>query len=108
MHFLEDWRLPARNYGLPCVNEIMISRINCVLTLILIAAYGTEAQERGLFDRQAIKGRMLKVAEWQLANPNHQLNQWTNAAFYAGIFAAYETTRSAELMKSLMDMGEKN
>lgn len=86
----------------------MISRINCVLTLILIVAFCTNAQERSLFDRQSIKGKMLKVAEWQLANPNHELYQWTNAAFYAGIFAAYETTGAPELMKALMDMGEKN
>ena len=51
---------------------------------------------------------MLAVAKWQLANPNHQLYDWTNGAFYAGVFAAYETTRSPDLMTALMDMGEKN
>ena len=37
---------------------------------------------------------MLKVAEWQLKNPKHELNDWTNGAFYAGIFAAPESAQS--------------
>ena len=50
---------------------------------------------------------MLKVAEWQLKNPNHELNDWTNGAFYAGIFAAFETTKSKELLNALTNLGEK-
>ena len=51
---------------------------------------------------------MLSVAKWQLANPKHELFDWTNGAFYAGIFAAYETTKSKELWNALIEMGEKN
>jgi unsaturated rhamnogalacturonyl hydrolase len=76
--------------------------------LILLAAVGLRAQDLGLSGKQAIKDRMLKVAEWQLAHPNHQLYEWTNGAFYAGIFAAYETTQSPKLMNAMLEMGEKN
>lgn len=86
----------------------MIARIGCILILTLLATLDSNAQGRGIFDRQFIRDRMLKVAEWQLAHPNHELYQWHNAAFYAGIFAAYENTRSPELIKAMMDVGEKN
>jgi unsaturated rhamnogalacturonyl hydrolase len=86
----------------------MTAKVSCIGTLLLIALIGVQAQDHDLFDRQTIKGRMLSVAAWQLAHPNHELYQWHNASFYAGIYAAYETTGSAELMKALIEMGEKN
>ena len=51
---------------------------------------------------------MLSVAKWQLANPKHELFDWTNGAFFAGVFAAYETTKSTELWDAMVEMGEKN
>jgi rhamnogalacturonyl hydrolase YesR len=87
---------------------MMTARINCLFILVLMAVLNGRAQDVNLFDRQVIRDRMLKVAQWQLAHPNHELYQWHNAALYAGIFAAYGTTGSPELMKALMDMGEKN
>ena len=51
-----------------------------------------------------IKSVMLKVAEWQLAHPKHDPRAWTNGAFYAGLFAAWETTRSASLYQSLLNI----
>lgn len=51
---------------------------------------------------------MLSVAKWQLANPKHELFDWTNGAFYAGVFAAYETTKSEEIWNAMVEMGEKN
>jgi unsaturated rhamnogalacturonyl hydrolase len=86
----------------------MNTRVCSLLILILIFVFDVEAQENTWLKRKPIEARMFKVAEWQLANPNHELFQWTNAAFYAGIFAAYETTKSPELMTALMAMGEKN
>lgn len=86
----------------------MLTKINTLLILILVTASGAYSQPQLLFDRPTIHQRMLKVTEWQLAHPNHELYQWHNAAFFAGIFAAYETTESPELMKAMMDMGEKN
>ncbi len=66
------------------------------------------AQNENVFKREFIKARMLKVADWQLKNPNHALTDWTNGAFYAGVFAAYQTTKSKEIIAALMAMGEKN
>jgi len=75
---------------------------------MLLFVASISAQDADLFKRKTVEDRMLKVAQWQLANPKHEAYDWTNGAFYAGIFAAYETTKSPELMKALMDMGEKN
>jgi len=80
-----------------------------LLMLVLCSMAITIAgQISDVFDKKQIRERMLTVAKWQLANPKHELYDWTNGAFYAGIFAAWETTRSPELMQALMAMGEKN
>jgi unsaturated rhamnogalacturonyl hydrolase len=78
------------------------------LVFLAFAAVNLQAQSADIFDKNNIKARMLKVADWQLKNPKHELYDWTNGAFYAGVFAAYETTKSPELMKAMMEMGEKN
>ena len=78
------------------------------LFLACIYASNAAAQAPDIFKRKTIETRMLSVAKWQFANPNHALYDWTNGAFYAGVFAAYETTKSPELMTAMMEMGEKN
>ncbi len=51
---------------------------------------------------------MLSVAKWQLDNPKHDLFKWTNGAFYAGVFSAWETTKSNEMWDAMVEMGETN
>jgi len=87
---------------------IMKSRLIFVWFLACSFALTVGAQDADLFKRKNIEAKMLSVAKWQLANPKHELFDWTNGAFYAGIFAAWETTKSPELMAAMMDMGEKN
>src|SRR5437773_3648908 len=80
-----------------------------LLTLLLLLFVSSiHSQASDLFRRDTIMKRMLLVAEWQLANPKHERYEWHDGAFYAGIFAAYETTHSPVLMKALLEMGEKN
>jgi unsaturated rhamnogalacturonyl hydrolase len=87
----------------------MTARIIVAFLLLIASASAVFAQsDPDFFASKTIKLRMEAVAQWQLGHPNHQLYDWTNGAFYAGVFAAYETTRSPELLKALMDMGEKN
>ena len=83
----------------------------CFLSILLIScafAGHAFAQNADVLKRKNIEAQMLAVARWQLLHPNHNLHDWTNGAFYAGIFAAYETTKSPDLMAALLDMGEKN
>ena len=81
------------------------------MTAVLIGLLMTAsalAQSPDIFKRTTIEARMLKVAKWQLANPKHEPFDWTNGAFYAGVFAAYETTKSKEIWDAMVAMGEKN
>lgn len=48
---------------------------------------------------------MNKVAEWQIKNLRHAQNDWTNGAFYAGMYAIWETTKSKMIYDAMMAMG---
>ena len=74
---------------------------NCPLTGFLNPVFD-------VFDKNYIKNTMIKVTDWQLKHPKHTLTDWTNGAFYTGVFAAYETTKSQAILDSLMAMGERN
>jgi len=51
---------------------------------------------------------MTKAALWQFANPKHELFDWTNGAFYAGVSAAYKTTGNRKLLDEMIKMGSAN
>lgn len=79
--------------------------------LFFITHFSVQAQKAGhekLFKDKYIKKAMTKALDWQLNNPKHELYDWTNGAFYAGVFAAYETTGSKKIWKAMYEMGEKN
>ena len=61
-----------------------------------------------VFNKNYIKKTMIKVVDWQLKNPKHVSTDWTNGAFYTGVMAAYETTKSPKILDSLMAMGNRN
>ncbi len=78
----------------------------CMLSMVFCT--GVQAQEKNLFAADYIKPTLLKVADWQMKHTNKQtLKDWTNGAFYAGVFAAYKTTQSDVLLDSMMAMGER-
>lgn len=82
-----------------------------VLILVLLFAGSISAQkssEEKLYRKSAIRKTMNNALNWQLANPKHKLTDWTNGAFYAGVFAAYETTGSRKIWKEMVRMGEAN
>ncbi len=86
----------------------MRKKILVSVLLLLCCFVNISAQNADIFERKFIKAKMLEVAAWQLKNPKHDLFDWTNGAFYAGVFAAYETTKSKEILNALMEMGAKN
>lgn len=83
-------------------------RIISLYFLCIVLSLPVVAQSADLFKRKEIERRMLSVATWQLANPKHELYDWTNGAFYAGVFAAYETTKSKKIWDAMVAMGDKN
>lgn len=61
-----------------------------------------------IFKTAYINEILLRATQWQLAHPKHHPTDWTNGAFYAGVFAAYQTTKSPVILDSLLAMGERN
>ena len=76
-----------------------------LLTFLFSASYAQKTND-DLFSEKYIKSVMTKATEWQLNNPKHHPLDWTNGAFYAGMFAAWETTKSDAIYQSLIDWGK--
>ncbi|RZK46020.1 MAG: glycoside hydrolase family 88 protein, partial [Hymenobacter sp.] len=72
-----------------------------------LAPAQTPAANADKFKPAYIKAQLLKATQWQLAHPRHALTDWTNGAFYSGVFAAYQTTKSPVILDSLLAMGER-
>jgi len=66
---------------------------------------GTNTQS-SVFSPDYIKEMMIKTVNWQFAHPRHAPNDWTNGAFYAGVYAAWETTKSDSIYNAIKEMGE--
>jgi unsaturated rhamnogalacturonyl hydrolase len=81
-----------------------MKKLISLMLLICMALPGFTSEK--IFSKKYIKKTMNTAATWQLAHPKHDLTDWTNGAFYAGVMAAWETTRSKDLYKALMAMGE--
>ncbi len=78
-----------------------------LLALTLPLRSPAQAADKALFQPAYIKEMLLKTARWQLAHPRHAPTDWTNGAFYSGVFAAYQTTKSPLLLDSLLALGER-
>ncbi|MBE7171141.1 MAG: glycoside hydrolase family 88 protein [Williamsia sp.] len=81
----------------------------CSLLLFSLLALPARSQQKAgdVFKSDYIKKTMLAVTDWQLKNPKHPPTDWTNGAFYAGVVAAYNTTRSQAILDSLNALGER-
>ena len=77
-----------------------------LLSIVVFAKTGENTDK--LFSEKYIKKTLKKATAWQLKNPKHELWDWTNGAFYTGVFAAYETTGSKKIMKAMIEMGDAN
>lgn len=80
-------------------------RLLRVSLAVLLGSTLVAAQPADVFQPAYIKDALKKAAVWQLAHPNHAANDWTNGAFYAGVFAAWETTQDPALLDAMMAMG---
>ena len=72
-----------------------------------VTLFAKNKQDKSFRSKQ-IKNAMNTAAIWQLANPKHELWDWTNGAFYAGVSAAYKTTGEKKLLNAMIEMGENN
>ncbi|HEX8424801.1 glycoside hydrolase family 88 protein, partial [Hymenobacter sp.] len=81
--------------------------LSFTLNAVSSSAQALSKADEKLFQPKFIKSQLLKATTWQLAHPKHPSTDWTNGAFYAGVFAAYETTKSKLILDSLLAMGER-
>ncbi len=87
----------------------MTKTIFLLLGFILIAMTGfTKNQQDKCFKPKEIKKTMLTAAKWQFSHPKHELWDWTNGAFYAGVSAAYKVTKNKTYLEEMIKMGEAN
>ena len=91
-------------------NQLTMKRLlSFLLIFIIIAVNGFSKNKQDKdFQPKQIKKAMITAAMWQLANPKHDLWDWTNGAFYTGISAAYKTTGDKKLLTAMIKMGEAN
>ena len=91
------------------MNHLTIMKKNILLLALLLVSTTCPADSNEPEqDRANIKSMMIKAVDWQLKNPKHNLKDWTNGAFYAGLFAAWETTGSDKIHDALLRMGNTN
>ena len=76
--------------------------------LVLLFSFSVYAQreKKDVFAPEYVRNIMLKTVRWQFSNPYHGARDWTNAAFYAGAFAAWEVTGENEIYDKLMSIGQ--
>lgn len=79
-----------------------------IIALFVFHSLMGQSDEKKYFKPAFIKSSMTKALNWQLANPKHALWDWTNGAFYTGVFSAYETLKKPYILDSLVAMGERN
>lgn len=78
-----------------------------IILCLSSTGFSQEGNEK-IFKKRSIKKAMTQAALWQLDHPKHELDNWTNGAFYAGIMASYESFGQKKMMKAMLDMGEAN
>jgi len=79
-----------------------------ILVFIASASFSKTNNNKKIFSPGYIRKTMNNVADWQLKNPRHELTDWTNGAFYAGVSAAWKTTKSKTIYQAMIDMGKAN
>jgi len=88
----------------------MNRQLTLIFTLLILSGttFAQKSENEKVFKDSYIKKTMKKALDWQLKHPKHELTDWTNGAFYAGVFAAYEITGSKKIWNAMYEMGEAN
>lgn len=83
-----------------------MKRQSLVLILLFIfMPLCAQMEDKKYFEKDYIREVMNTTCAWQLKHPRHAQWDWTNGAFYAGVFAAWEATKCPEIYQAMMAMG---
>jgi unsaturated rhamnogalacturonyl hydrolase len=93
----------------PCFCVLVVAALTFI-SLTLVPAQAQAPRREDIYSRKYISGIMVRVYEWQLANPveinQRNVNLWARAAFYTGIMAAYSTTQRKEYLQQAVSWSE--
>ncbi len=81
--------------------------LTTILFIVLVLSVNAQ-NDNAYFKPKYVKKAMTKALDWQLANPKHKLWDWTNGAFYTGVYLGYESLKKSYILDSLMAMGNRN
>jgi rhamnogalacturonyl hydrolase YesR len=86
----------------------VILSVSVMLLACTYSVFGKNKAEgdEKYFNKKYIVQTMNKAAEWQIAHPKHRQYDWTNGAYYAGMFAAWETTKSPRIYDAMTAMAQ--
>jgi rhamnogalacturonyl hydrolase YesR len=71
-------------------------------TFSLTFAQKNESDTEKFFNKKYIRSTMEAAVKWQFAHPKHDVRDWTNGAFYAGVYAAWQTTGSKTMYSAMI------
>ncbi len=72
------------------------------------ATSGTDASEDTASPAPDVLAMMRKVADWQLAQPGVDANDWIHGAMWAGILATYQATGDVKYLAAVKAWGQGN
>ncbi len=84
---------------------MIYSKLTLTFSLFLIVTL-VQAQEN-VFSKTYIEQAMQRAFQWQQAHPKHELNDWTNGAYYTGVTQAWKATKNKDYKKGILEMGQK-
>ncbi|MDR1682356.1 MAG: glycoside hydrolase family 88 protein, partial [Candidatus Symbiothrix sp.] len=73
-----------------------------IYLFLLVIFFGCKSHNDRYFRADYIRTTIEKVADWQLQHPKHDPRDWTNGAFYAGLFSAWEITKSEKIYQFML------
>jgi hypothetical protein len=66
-----------------------------------------QAPSAPILTRDGAIAIMRRVADWQLANPQHRYREWHNGSLLSGVLELHRVSGDEKYLKALLDIGEK-
>ena len=80
--------------------------LRCALLLVVVNAYGADSSA---FETAKISTTLKRVADWQLANPNHtEIRNWVIAPLYDGLIDVSQVTGDPKYLAAVVRMGTQS
>ncbi len=119
IHEFHSWfytvaRLGLNGQNMKCLRLGCLHSATFLISAILFSstmpAMARQSSKDELYSRKYIRSIMKRVCDWQIANPveinRRNENLWARAAFYAGVMAAYRSTKDTNYLEQAMRWSE--